>query len=140
MTLSREPNTYNSGNLREYLRLWLGNQTHIYGQSKYSSIHYMYPCDSLRFNSIRNTQVNLLRVTYRRSPFTPFAFIPFATRGEGQVYFYASYGKYIIITFVVFPRSPYLHTSRRYSYKLYIRFLSTQSLVPVSETVRYGWS
>src|SRR6218665_1332907 len=39
-----------------------------------------------------------------------------------------------------FPRSPYLHTSRRYSCKLYLRFLSTQSLVPVSETVRYSWS
>src|SRR6218665_552367 len=78
MTLSREPNTYNSGNLREYLRLWLGNQTHIYGQSKYPSIQYMYTCDSLRFfNSIHNTQVNL-SVTYRRSPFTPFAFLPFA--------------------------------------------------------------
>src|SRR6218665_2706043 len=100
----------------------------------------MYTCDSLRFfNSIRNTQVNL-SVTYRRSPFTPFAFIPFATRGEGQVYFYASYAKYIIITFVVSPRSLYLHTSRRYSCKLYLRFLSTQSLVPVSETVRYVWS
>src|SRR6218665_3466686 len=120
MTLSREPNTYNAGNLREYLRLWLGNQTHIYGQSKYSSIHYMYPCDSLRFfNSIHNTQVNL-SVPYLRSPFPPFAFLPFATRGEGQVYFYASYAKYmyIIITFVVFPRSLYLHTSRRYSCKL----------------------
>src|SRR6218665_1483766 len=80
MTLSREPNTYNSGNLREYLRLWLGNQTHIYGQSKYPSIQYMYTCDSLRFfNSIHNTQVNL-SVTHRRSPFTPFAFLPFATR------------------------------------------------------------
>src|SRR6218665_441850 len=140
MTLSREPNTYNSGNLREYLRLWLGNQTHIYGQSKYSPIQYIHHCDSLRFfNSIHNTQVNL-SVTYRRSPFTPFAFLPFATRSEGQVNFYASYAKYIFITFVVFPRSLYLHTSRRYSCKLYLRFLSTQSLVPVSETVRYSWS
>src|SRR6218665_3103650 len=128
MTLSREPNTSNSGNLREYLRLWLGNQTHIYGQSKYSSIHYMYPSDSLRFNSIHNTQINLLRITYRRSPFTPFAFLLFAYTGEGQVYFYKSYAKYIFITFVVFPRSLYLHTSRRYSCKLYLRFLSTQSL------------
>src|SRR6218665_536754 len=141
MTLSREPNTYNSGNLREYLRLWLGNQTHIYGKSKYPSIQYMYPCDSLRFfNSIHNTLVNLLRVTCRRSLFSPFAFLPFATRSEGQVYLYASYAKYTIITFVVFPRSLYLHTSRRYSCKLYLRFLSTQSLVPVSETVRYSWS
>src|SRR6218665_2516459 len=115
--------------MREYLRLWLGNQTHIYGQSKYSSIHYMYPCHSLRFfNSMHNTQVNLLRVTYRRPPFTPFAFLPFATRGEGQVYLYKSYEKYIFITFVVFPRSLYLHTSRRYSCKLYLRFLSTQFL------------
>src|SRR6218665_196562 len=104
-------------------------QTHIYGQSKYPSIQYMYSYDSLRFfNSIHNTQVNLLRVTYRRSPFTPFAFLPFATCSEGQVYFYKSNAKYIIITFVVFPRSLYLHTSRRYSCKLYLRFLSTQSL------------
>src|SRR6218665_782473 len=104
-------NTQNWGNLREYLRLWLGNQTHIYGQLKYSSIHYMYTCDSLRFfNSIHNTQVNL-SVTCRRSLFSPFAFLPFATRSEGQVYFYASNEKYIFITFVVFPRSIYLHTS-----------------------------
>src|SRR6218665_410429 len=109
MTLSREPNTY----IRTI---------------EIPSIQYMYTCDSLRFfNSIHNTQVNL-SVTYRRSPFTPFAFLPFATRGEGHVYVYASYAKYIIITFVVFPRSPYLHTSRRYSCKLYLRFLSTQSL------------
>src|SRR6218665_4107258 len=34
---------------------------------------------------------------------------------------------HIIIIFVVFPRSLYLHTSRRYSCKLYLRFLSTPS-------------
>src|SRR6218665_3828389 len=101
----------------------------------------MHPYDSLRFfNSIHNTQVNLPRVTYRRSPFTPFAIFSSPTCSEGEVYFYASYAKYIIITFVVFPRSLYLHTSRRYSSKLYLRFLSTQSFVPVSETVRYSWS
>jgi len=88
----------------------------------------MYPCDSFRFfNSVYNTQVNLLRVTYRRSSFTPFAFLPFATCGEWQVYFYASYAKYINITFVVFLGRLYMHTSRRYSCKLYLRFLSTQS-------------
>src|SRR6218665_1117391 len=67
-------------------------------------------------------------------------FFPSPTRGERQVYFYAFYAKYIIITFVIFPRSLYLHTSRRYTCKLYLRFFPLNLLVPVSETVRYSWS
>src|SRR6218665_67191 len=100
----------------------------------------MYPFDSLRFNSIHNTQVNLLRVTYRLPPFTPFAFLPFATRGEGQVYFYKSNAKYIFITFVV-SREVFTCTHLEgivvsYTFDFYLHNL----LVPVSETVRYSWS